>query len=253
MTEPSADAASRKGSAASPPWKFGRRPWVMSLVSMTLGVGLLWLGIPRTIAAWYSLGAEPALDKLQDGVAPLDEELATGAAALFDAIGWTLSARRLTDLALLELAQAERLSNPDPLRAEVLAVAEEHLTTGLWANPANGYAWFRLAIIRDQRGADGREIAIALAYSIDMAPNVRRLRIPRIELGLRYWEAMTEEELFSMRSQIRAVWTGGTERERRALLAAAKRSRQETMIGWALAEDPDAVSEYERLRGGPSP
>ena len=118
-----------------------------------MGILLLYRAVPRTLAAWAGLEAQPALEKLQEGKSPSDVELATGISGLQRALGWGASARRLTDLAPLELAQAERLPIADPARLRLLASAERQLLDGLAANPVNGFAWLRLALIPELRGA----------------------------------------------------------------------------------------------------
>ena len=246
----SSQAAPRRAERSSRSSHAGRTEkahrYLAVLVSGLLGAGLLVLAIPRTVAAWASLAAEPAIEKIQLGKTVSEAELEVGTAGLQRALAWTSSARRLTDLALLELVRAEGLGYLDHRRAKLLAEAEEHVTAGLMSNPANGFAWLRLAVIRELRGAHGREVASALAQSVDMAPNMRRLWIPRCGLILRYWGAFTEDELLSMRRQIRTIWS--VPGERTALLAVAMSSGHDVMIGWALADDPEAFLEFMRIR-----
>jgi hypothetical protein len=223
-----------------------RRMTFAGIASVLLGAVLLTLGVPRTIASWASLAAESTIAKLSVGQKPSDAELADGVAGLERALIWTRSGRRLTALALLELEQALRLLTEDPRRMDLLAQAERHLTEGLIASPTDGFAWMRLAFVREQRDASGREVAIALTQSLDMAPNVRQLWIPRAAMFLAYWRFLTVDELLAMRNQLRTIWV--TDKKMRLpLLKVAAHSGQLPMISWALVDDPAAQAEFERL------
>ena len=213
-----------------------------------LGAALLLLGVPRTIAAWQALAAQPALEKLEVGkVTPSDAELADGVDGLKRALAWVPSARRFTDLAFLEVEQVLRLPPGNPKRAALLASAERHLVDGLIANPADGFAWLRLAIVREQQGAPPRQIAVALAQSLDVAPNVRQLWLPRATMLLTYWRHLKVDELLAMRAQLRTIWTVGRTM-RLPLMVAADHLGEVPMISWGIGDDPPAQAEFEKLR-----
>src|SRR5688572_25977149 len=55
---------------------------ILLLITSALGLALLGLAMPRTVAAWMSIEAQPALDALQNGKRPSDAELARGVTAL---------------------------------------------------------------------------------------------------------------------------------------------------------------------------
>lgn len=217
-------------------------------MSAVLGAGLLVLAIPRTVSAWAALEAEPAIEKLQFGKAPSDEELETATAALNRALTWTISARRLTDLALLELARATRTPADDARRAALLAQSEHHLIDGLALDPANSFAWLRLAMVRELQGAPGRQVAVALLQSLDMGPNIRRLWIHRAGALLTYWSYLTPDEFLSMRSQLGAIWSDKSMRV--PLVQTADQLSQLPILSLALASDPAAFEELERLKAG---
>lgn len=210
---------------------------------------LLYLAVPRTLAAWAGLEAQPALEKLQEGKSPSDVELATGISGLQRALGWGASARRLTDLALLELAQAERLPIADPARLQLLASAERHLLDGLAVNPVNGFAWLRLALIRELRGAPPREIAAALVQSLDMAPNMRKLWLPRMALLFVYWRDLSFDELLAVRTHLRTIWEVDAAM-RRPLIQASIQAGQLPILAWALGDNPASMEDIERLKAG---
>jgi hypothetical protein len=225
---------------------------VATLLPATLGILLLYLAVPRTFAAWAGLDAQPALEKLQEGKPPSDVELATGISGLQRALGWVASARRLTDLAMLELAQAERLPIADSARLRLLASAERHLLDGLAVNPVNGFAWLRLALIRELRGAPPREIAAALAQSLDMAPNTRKLWLPRMALFIVYWRDLSFDELLAVRAHLRTIWEVDAA-IRRPLTQAALQAGELPILVWALGDNPASPEDIERLKASAPP
>jgi hypothetical protein len=227
-----------------------RRDLPAIVLSAGLAITLLALGVPRSVAAWASLAADPPIEKLQTAKTPTDAELAEGIAGLQRALAWVPSARRMTDLALLEAEQALRLSGEDPKRAEAFARAERHLVDGLMANPADAFAWVRLAFVREQLGAPDRKIAEALAQSLDVGPNIRSLWIPRATMFLTYWRYLTVDELPAMRAQLRTIWTAN-EAMRLELLQAVVRTEQVPLITWALEDDATAQEGFEMLKANP--
>jgi hypothetical protein len=213
-----------------------------ALLSLAIGALLVLLALPRAAAAWFSLEARPALEKLQSGRLPTDLELGGGISGLKNALSWTTSARRLTDLGLLELEQGERLPEGNADRAALLGNAERHLTEGLAEGPANGFAWFRLALVREMRHAPSRQTAAALGQSLDVAPNMRKLWLPRASLFFFFWRDLTFEELVVLRAHIRTVWAADVQM-RLPLLQAAALAGQLPVLSWMLSEDPPSAED----------
>jgi len=203
------------------------------------------LAAPRTIAAWSAFAAGPALNTIFNGRTPGDDDLNAAVLGLERAVSWSSSSGRLTNLALLRAVQAERLPVDSPHRQELLMQAEDLLLRGLSANPSDGYAWLRLAVVRSLRGAESRQVVDPLMQSVDTAPNARHLWLPRIEMMLRYWPNFSVDELLMMRSQIRAIWT--VPLYRLPLMRAADLEGQALVVRWSLADDPSVEAEFQRL------
>lgn len=211
-----------------------------------VGLALVAMGMPRTIAAWYSTAAEPVLQKLQVQSTPSAEALATGIMALQRSILWDRSSRQLSDLSSLELTQAIASPRTDPQRNGLLLRSERHLAESLIANPSDGFGWLRLAMVRELLGAPRRHIAAALVKSLDMAPNVRSLWIPRAAMFFVYWLDLTSDELLAMKSHLQAVWAEDEE-IRLPLLQAADQTGSRSFIGWALIGNDEARREFDAL------
>lgn len=208
---------------------------------------MLYLAVPRTLASWADLPAQAALLKLRDGKEPSDRDLKEGASGLERALHWVPTGRRLTDLGLLEFAQGQRLPPSDTARATLLASAERHVADGLAADPVDGFAWFRLADLRALRQAPPREVAAALAQSLDMAPNARRLRLARATLCLAYWRAFTFEELLAVRAQLRTIWATDIAL-REPLLQGALQARGLPVLLWALDDKVPSEADIQSLK-----
>jgi hypothetical protein len=215
-------------------------------VAFVLGVSLLVLAVPRTVAAWTSLGARPAMAKLEAGDTPTAEELSECVEASEQAIRWTPSSVRLGNLGSCEFALARTASTASSERAAWLARAEEHTQQSLVEDPADGFAWTRLALIRRERGASAREISAALIMSVDTTPNARFLWPLRSELLLFYAPFMNRDELFTVRQQFRTMWTYSP-KHRPGLVEAAHRLNRRDVLTWALSDDPEAMAEFEMM------
>jgi hypothetical protein len=216
------------------------------ILSGVMGAALLAMAVPRTLAAWYNAQAEPALHKLQTQGEASPQDLARGLAALQQSLYWNSSARRLGDLSLLELAQAISLPPEDPLRRSLLALSHRHLVESLVANPADGFGWLRLAMERELLGAPGRAIAAALAKSLDVAPNVRPLWLPRATMFLAYWLELSSDELLAMKNHLQIVWSE-EETIRMPLMQAAERGGRLPILRWALIGNEHALEELRLL------
>jgi hypothetical protein len=214
-----------------------------------LGVCLLGLGVPRTIAAWYSLAAEPAVSKMAGGAKPSDIELTDAIADLEAAIAWVPSNKRLSDLGWLEAEQGVRVPAGNPQRLELLDQAENHLVAALRLGSADGVAWLRLAFVREVKAEPERQVVAALMQSLDAAPFERGYWIYRSGKLFALWPSLTLDELYAVRTNIHAMWMAAP-RMRRPLLAAAEAAGQVAALNWSLADDPEAKEQLEALQSG---
>ncbi|UYN97259.1 MAG: hypothetical protein KIT25_10125 [Enhydrobacter sp.] len=219
----------------------------MAGLSFALGASLLALAVPRTMAAWAGLGAQPALHEVKEAREPRPEDIAAGIAALQRAIEWVPSAKRLIDLATLELEEAKRLPIGEPRREEMLRSAEAHFVEGLSLNPVDGTAWLRLAWTRAFLGASARSVVSCLVQSIDMAPNQRNLWLVRARMLLAYWPWMNAEEAPIVRRQFRTIWTIDPAM-RRPLVQIAHALKRLSVLEESLKDDPEAQTEFEKLK-----
>jgi hypothetical protein len=219
---------------------------IVSTFAFVVGVALLALAIPRTVAAWTSLEVRPAMARLEAGEQPTAEELAQCIDAGERAIEWIPSSVRLANLGSCEFAQARQVSADSPERGDWLARAEEHTKQSLTYDPTDGFTWVRLGRIREMRGAAARDIMSTLMMSIEMTPNARPLWRLRSEMLLVYARLMTPDDSAALRRHLHTMWTYSP-RHRPMLLEMAHRLGRLDILRGALADDPEAIAELAMM------
>jgi hypothetical protein len=212
-----------------------------------LGMALLGLAIPRTIAAWASLEALPTFEKLSVGKPPTEGDLIAAAAGLTRAVAAAPSGEKLVELGSVELLQALASGPDEAQRANLLARAERHLDEGLLANPIQAFGWLKLAEVRIARNAPGRDVAAALMHSIDVAPNLRIAWIPRTGLLLRYWRHLDADELPSFIAQLRTIWSA-TPAFRTQLIETAIAVDEMAVVAAVVDEPPPTAAALREMQ-----
>lgn len=219
-------------------------------ISFSLGAILLCLGIPRTIAAWATIEGDTAFDRIWAIPPASDLDLKSGVAAFVRAIEWQPSGLRLIRLGVIEITQAQRLAATAPERAPLLEQAERHLLEGLSIDPANGFGWHVVAVVRQLRNAPPRRIAVAAMQSLDMAPSARFLWLPRARVLFAYAADLKEDELLSVHRQLRMIWKADPNL-RQPLIVTAFSMGNINLLLTALEKDEEAKSELEKLTTTP--
>ena len=219
----------------------------MIAIPAILGITLVALAIPRTVAALARVPAEPALEKIGSETPPTRAELERAKAGLDLALRWVRSSRRLFEAGVVDFALATPLAPDDPQRVALLASAEQRFVESVGANPANGVAWFTLAQVREQQRVGGERITSALLESVYMAPNYRLIWIPRAELLLRYWRFLDEAELQTVRGHLRTMWADLPD-QHSGLLSAAVNTGEVGFLASLVGDDPVSVAAFDRFK-----
>lgn len=226
--------------------------WAVLVFCLLVGGALVALGVPRAIGAWIGFPAGTVVRQLVQDKSPSPLELQEAIDAQRRSTAWDPAPRRLTDLAYLELALAQR-SPPGDTRDKLLADAETHVSEGLRSNPADPFAWIRLALLRHMRGAEPREIVAALMQSVDMGPNTNPIWLLRTQLFLTYLEALTEDEQHVLSRQLRTIWTA-TPRVHQdlkgPLITLTWLLGKLEVLEAALSDDPETKAQFEQATNG---
>jgi hypothetical protein len=183
--------------------------WVRLTVAVLffgLGASLLTLAIPRSVAA-ITFARQSAAAAVTSGQrSPTPAELADGVKIMEDALRWAAPARYLFSLCVVEYRLALTFPIGTPGYVTWLGRAEQHAITALKANPAEGYGWVMLAVMRQARGAAARDVLDPLITSLDVAPNRRELWRSRMILLMYYWDELKPNELPTVLHQLRTMW-----------------------------------------------
>ena len=107
-----------------------------SLLPLLLAMSLLYLGAPRTIAAFVSLPGNVLLEQIQIGESLSARDLEILIVSRERALAWVEAGRVQTDLALARLVLAEASGEDGAYERAGLARAIESLRAGLARAPA---------------------------------------------------------------------------------------------------------------------
>ncbi len=218
----------------------------MAALAFVVGAGLLYLALPRTIAAIVKLPGRPVLARIQDRK-PVDvEDLATLITARSRALSWADSGR---DHAVLGLAQLLLARGPERASGYDQRVVEDAIVSlrdGLALAPASPHAWARLAYAELVANGPSAAVASALDMSLRTAPFEPRLLRVRVELSLHAWPYLTAEVRRLVHEQIRQAWR----QSRSQLIVIARYTGRENVVRRALSEHPAERAEFEQLLRG---
>jgi hypothetical protein len=216
--------------------------FAVPLLLLAMGVLLIWLAVPRTIAAFAALPGNPVAEALQYGQAAPADELDTLRSGRRLARQFARDGRLDTDIALADLALLE-LDPAGATAAPLLAESIVLLRRGLSLAPANGYAWARLAYALRLGGRPSPAAAAAWRMSILTVPVDGRLAVWRVALGLDLLPALTAEDRQLLAQQIGWAWRFS----RSQLVKLAHEPIAAATIRSALATQPDQLSQFDAL------
>ena len=222
----------------------GSTDWVRltaAVLFFGLGVSLLALAIPRGVAAITFAARQSASSALLSGGRPSPADLADSVKVIEAALRWASPPRYLSSLSLVEFDLALTFPAGSPDRATWIEKAEQHALTALKANPADGYTWVRLAVMRQARDAPPQDILEPLLTSLDVAPNRRELWPSRMALLIYHWGELKPNELPIMRHQIQTMWN--VPQFRFFLYDTALKYGRKSSLMDMLNDDPAALEE----------
>ncbi len=214
-------------------------------LSLILGAAILFLGVPRTIAAFVMLPGNQALREIQERRPVGDEDLSVLAASREWALSWAESGRTWTDLALAQLLGAFAEGAASRPRAELVEQAIASLKSGLILAPAKPHAWTRLAYAEVLASEPLPAVTAALRMALLTATYEPDLLFARLELCLSAWRHFEPADRDLILQQARLAWR--TEPNR--LVDMAHRADRVGVIRAALSPSPADLAEFEnRLR-----
>ncbi len=183
-----------------------------SLLPLLLAVGLLYLGAPRTFAAFVSLPGNYPLEQIQIGESLSARDLEILIVSRERALAWVEAGRVQTDLALAQLVLAKASGEDGAYNQAGVARAIESLRTGLAWAPARPYAWTRLALAELEATGPSPELAKPLEMALITARYIPRLLFVRLDLCLVAWPYLDSDAREMVFEQVRIAWRRSPDR-----------------------------------------
>lgn len=125
--------------------------------------------------------------------------------------------------------------------------ARHHLEARLAEAPADPAGWAALAQLDFAENGPSGSAPHALALSLLTGPNEPALLWQRVELGLVLWPSLAEGDRGLMAMQFRQAWKGDPTR----LAALARRNKGADPVRAVLADDPEALDQFNALLDAP--
>lgn len=170
-----------------------------------MAAGLLWLALPRTLAALAGLEGDAVISDLRLNGGQVDAEvLAAGIASLESRASWHGTGLTDIDHGLLLFRQSRRASSPAEQR-RLLDAATVLVEQGLAQAPGNPSAWAQLARLRALRG-DRAGAGAALRLSMLSGAVTPSIMPSRLALGLYLLDGLDAETRNMLAGQVRLTW-----------------------------------------------
>jgi len=217
-----------------------------SLLPLLLAVGLLYLGAPRTIAAFVSLPGDYPLEQIQNRESVSARDLEILIVSRERALAWVEAGRVLTELALAQLMLAQVSGEGGGYDQAGVARAIGSLRAGLAKAPARPYAWTRLAVAEHEAAAPSSELAAPLEMALITARYSPHLLFVRLDLCLIAWPYFDSDAREMVFEQVRIAWRRSPDR----LVELALIMELLDVVRTALLISPLELETFEtRLRG----
>jgi tetratricopeptide (TPR) repeat protein len=220
-------------------------------LAVLVAIGLFALALPRTIAAFATIPSSGVLQSLQNlqEQPPASNALDALIASQQRGMIWVNNGRFATDLGLAKLLVAEGLPADNPEARKQLESAIQALRQGLALAPGNPYAWARLAYAEARLHGWRPQALSALRLALLTATHEPPLLWSRLRLSFLAWSHMPPEDRDMVMQQVRIAWDAAPG----DLARLAVDLKQVKIVRDALAKDPAALAEFDRLvRSQPS-
>ncbi len=183
-----------------------------SLLPLLMAVGLLYLGAPRTIAAFVSLPGDYLLERIQTRERVSTKNLETLIISRERALAWVEAGRVQTDLGFAQQVLAKASGEDGAYERAGLARAIESLRAGLARAPARPYPWTRLAFLELVAGGASPALAKPLEMALITARYEPRLLFARLENCLIAWPYFDSDAREMVFEQVRIAWHSSPDR-----------------------------------------
>lgn len=214
-----------------------------ALLALVVGVIILYLAVPRTMAAFLKIPGDPILNNMQMGKEVSPEELEYLTSTRKRALAWLPEGRTWTDMGMAQSLMAYKIGHQSEEGKKLLTESIASLKNGLALAPANPFAWARLGYAElIKAGRPNSSAANALKMSLLTAVYEPRLLVSRLELCLTVWEYLDDEGRDLVAKQVSLA----TRREPAKLAEIANRNNAAvSIIRDTLSKYPEELEKFE--------
>ncbi len=209
---------------------------------LVLAAALIWLSVPRLMAAFNSFSSGPVLDRIQSRKDVGPEKLRLLIESQKRGLKWMETSRRWTDLGQAKFLLATSSRDREE-RRKLYSEAGDALRKGLAISPSSPFAWTRLAYIDLALNGVSQNTVQNLRMALTVAPFSPRLLFPRLQLILLSWSRFDRSDRALILDQIRLAWRFNPRR----LAKMAVDLRRTGLVKAALFRTPDDYSKFETL------
>ncbi len=211
-------------------------------VTLIFSLGLLYLAVPRTVAALLALSGDSVYRRIEAHEKVSRADLRELVKSRIAVARWVGQPRAWTDMAVAQLLIAfpddNKNSAPDPA---MLDQAIQALKDGLARSPTDPNAWARLALAQYYRNGPTADLAPPLTMSILTGPFKPEFLVIRLDLALRVWSHLPPDSRNLVFQQVRFAWR----RYPKETTALATGPVRTGIIRAALAATPEALARFE--------
>lgn len=212
-------------------------------LAIAVGIAILTLSVPRTIAAFIGLPADPIQGRLHRGEEVTSEQLNKLIENRTAMLRWIENRSVYTDIGVAQRLLAKEVGYETTEGEAFLRLAEENIVNGLQLGPADAITWNLLGFIRSIRHGPSEGAAKALRTSILLGRYDRRLWKDRLRYCFYNWRHFDEEGRDIVLAQVRLVW----DHKAHQVLEAAREQKSVWIVRLALAKQPDDLNKLREM------
>ena len=216
--------------------------WAPVLVTFIVGVCLLYISIPRTVAAFLTIKGDQILRHIEEGGKVSSDQLGELEQSRWDSLGWVENRKTYFDLTVVN--NIRRPTVPAGDRRSVDEVTLPLIEQSLMLSPASARGWLSLAAVEMRLNGDSKRVADAMMASILTGPVLPYRTLYRLKLMLGSIQFMKSSDQQLLLRQVRIGWKVGADA---AVMLSLASPRWIALFRAALASEPAEYDRYNHL------
>ncbi len=174
-------------------------------VTFLVGLLLLWLAVPRTVAYAKLASGDKFMVALSRGKSLTPRQLLAAISGRREALAWLDLPDAWIDMGGLYLALARRDTLSQEDRSGFLDSSVRYFERGLMAAPSRPFAWAQLAQVNHLKDPASRAVDSLLRMSVTTGPREPRLISQRVRIGFAARANLSAEAAHNIGEEVR-LW-----------------------------------------------